>query len=191
MKYVMVLAFVIWLAGCSSNHNSKIIIKTSFGNIDAELYQQQAPKTVAAFLSYIDSGFYTNSSFYRNTFVESMTSSQHTGIIQGGIWQSNNAKASVLPGIPHESPKQTKLSHTDGTLSLARTTAGSANSEFFICIGDQTGYDSDTDLNADGLGFAAFGRVISGMDIVQKIHRQRSNGETFTKPIQILKIERL
>ncbi len=191
MKILMALSVAVLLVSCSGNKNPQIIIKTNLGNVDAELYPQQAPKTVAAFLAYIDSGLYKNSSFYRLTFIESMTSSQYMGIIQGGIWQTNNAVAAALPGIPHESPKQTGLSHTDGTLSLARTTAGTANSEFFICIGDQTAYDSDIDLNADGLGFAAFGRVTNGMDIVRKIHKQHSSGEAFIKPVEIIAIERL
>jgi peptidyl-prolyl cis-trans isomerase A (cyclophilin A) len=120
-----------------------------------------------------------------------MASNYNTGIIQGGIWQSNNKKVIALPGIVHEPPKQTGLSHTTGTLSLARSTPGTANSEFFICVGDQTGYDSSKNYNPDGLGFAAFGRVISGMDIVRQIHKQQANGQSFTKPITILNIERL
>ncbi len=190
MKILMAFGIAALLVSCGGNKNPQIIIKTSLGNIDAELYPLQAPNTVAAFLSYIDSGLYKKSSFYRLTFLESITSSQYTGIIQGGIWQTNNAVASTLPGIPHESPKQTGLSHTDGTLSLARTTAGSANSEFFICIGDQTAYDNGADLNSDGLGFAAFGRITAGMDIVYKIHKQHTNGEAFVKPVEIIAIER-
>ena len=189
MHKLIFLAAVLFLFSCNNNKNLQILITTSLGNIEAELYPDKAPKTVAAFLSYIDSGFYKNSSFYRVLFVEAMASNFNTGIIQGGIWHSNNKKAIELPGITHESPKQTELSHTTGTLSLARTTPGTANSEFFICIGNQTGYDSSKNYNPDGLGFAAFGRVISGMDIVRAIHNQSANGEFFIKPVTILNIE--
>ncbi len=191
MHKLIIATVAVLLFSCSSNKNPHIIIKTNLGNVEAELYPDKAPKTVAAFLSYVDSGFYKNSSFYRVLFIEAMASDYNTGIIQGGIWQSNNKKAIVLPGIVHEPPNQTGLSHTTGTLSLARSTPGTANSEFFICVGDQTGYDSSKNYNPDGLGFAAFGRVISGMDIVRQIHKHPANGQSFTRPITILNIERL
>ena len=191
MKKIILACTVAVLFACNNNKNPQIIIETSLGNIEAELYPDKAPKTVAAFLSYVDSGLFKNSSFYRLVFDEMMSNDEDAGVIQGGIWQTNNAKAEQLSGIEHESPKQTGLSHTSGTLSLARTTAGSANSEFFICIGDQSGYDDSKSLNPDGLGFAAFGKVTSGMSIVRKIHRQSSNGESFITPVVILNIKRL
>lgn len=183
--FVIAAAFV----ACNSNKNPQIIIETSLGSIEAELYPDKAPKTVAAFLGYVDSGLFKSSSFYRVVLDDA--GDDDAGVIQGGIWQSNNAKAEQLPGIAHESPQQTGLSHESGTISLARTTAGSANSEFFICIGDQSGYDNSKSLNPDGLGFAAFGKVTSGMSIVRKIHGQPSNGDAFIKPVTILNIKRL
>lgn len=191
MKKLMIIAVVIVFLSCNSNKNPHIQISTNFGNIEAELYPEKAPKTVAAFLSYVDAGLYKNSSFYRVLLEEEMSSKDNNGLIQGGIWQSNNKKAVTMPGIPHESPVQTGLSHTTGTLSLARTTAGSANTEFFICIGDKTEFDSSKAVNPDGLGFAAFGRVISGMKIVRAIQNEPANGESFAKPIVILDIKRL
>jgi peptidyl-prolyl cis-trans isomerase A (cyclophilin A) len=191
MNKFIIAASLLFLFSCNSNKHPHIQITTNFGNIEAELYPDKAPVTVAAFLSYVDSGLYKNSSFYRVLLVESMASDYNTGLIQGGIWQSNNKKAVSLPGIVHESPRQTGLSHTSGTLSLARSTPGTANSEFFICIGDQTGYDSSRNFNPDGLGFAAFGRVLSGMEIVRKIQSQPANGQSFTRPITIMNIERL
>ena len=191
MKKCIIIASVLFLFSCGGNKFPHVKITTNFGNIEAELYPDKAPVSVATFLSYVDAGLYKNSSFYRVLFIEAMASDYNTGIIQGGIWQSNNKKAIALPGIVHEPPKQTGLSHTTGTLSLARLTPGTANSEFFICVGDQTGYDSSKNYNPDGLGFAAFGRVISGMNIVRQIHKQPANGQSFTNPITILNIERL
>ncbi len=191
MQKIIIFIGVFFLWSCNNYKNPRVRISTNYGNIEAELYPDKAPQTVTAFLSYIDSGFYKNSSFYRVLFVESMASDLNTGIIQGGIWQSNNKKAVALAGIPHEAPKQTGLTHTSGTLSLARSLPGTANSEFFICVGNQTGYDSSKNYNPDGLGFAAFGKVVSGMDIVRQIHKQPANGQSFTKPIIILNIERL
>ncbi|MGF2412999.1 peptidylprolyl isomerase [Ferruginibacter sp.] len=186
MNKLLIIAIVLFLSSCGANKNPHIQISTNFGNIEAELYPDKAPKTVAAFLSYIDSGFYKNSSFYRVLVTESMMSDKNTGVIQGGIWQSNNKKATLLHGIVHESPKQTGLSNTSGTLSLARSTPGTANTEFFICIGDQKAYD----LDPDGLGYAAFGKVISGMEIVRKIQEQPATGQNFTSSVVILSIER-
>ena len=190
MNKLLIIIGTVILFSCNNNKNPQIIIKTNFGNIEAELFPDKAPKSVAAFLSYIDSGFYKNSSFYRVLLAETM-SDNNTGLIQGGIWESNSKKLGELPGIKHESTKQTGLSHTSGTLSLARLAAGTANSEFFICIGDQTEYDSSKVLSSDGLGYAAFGRVVSGMDIVRKIQNQPSKGQAFTKAIVILNIDRL
>lgn len=186
-----VIAALLLVFSCGNNKNPKILIQTSLGNIDAELYTDKAPVTVAAFLSYIDSGFFKNSSFYRVVYNDVFGNDDDAGVVQGGIWQSNNELAKKLPGIAHESPAKTGLSHVSGTLSLARTTAGSANTEFFICIADQTGFDDNEDLNPDGLGFAAFGKVTSGMDIIRKIHRQPANGDVFVKPVVILNIKRL
>ena len=191
MKKCIIIASVLFLFSCGGNKLPHVKITTNFGNIEAELYPDKAPVTVAAFLSYVDAGLYKNSSFYRVLLVESMASDYNNGLIQGGIWQSNNKKAVELPGIIHESPKQTGLSHTTGTLSLARSTPGTANSEFFICIGDQTGYDSSKNFNPDGQGFAAFGRVTSGMTIVRKIQSQPANGLLFNQPVVIFNIERL
>jgi len=191
MNKISLIISLAFLLSCNSNKNPHIQISTNFGNIEAELYPEKAPKTVAAFLSYIDSGLYKNSSFYRVLVEEDMSAKNNAGLIQGGIWQSNNKKAVSIPGIIHESPAQTGLSHTTGTLSLARTTAGSASTEFFICIGDKTEFDSSKAVNPDGLGFAAFGRVVNGMKIVREIQNQQGNGESFSSPIVILNIERL
>lgn len=187
---IFVAAIAILLSSCNSNSNPKIVIETSLGNIDAELYPDKAPVTVAAFLSYADAGYFNNSSFYRVVYNDVFGTDDDAGVIQGGIWKSNPELLKELPGISHEAPTATGLSHTNGTLSLARTTAGSANAEFFICIGDQTGLDNG-ESNPDGKGFAAFGKVTSGMDIVRKIHQQPSGGDAFDKPVVIRNIKRL
>ena len=167
-----------------------ILIETNYGDIEVALYPDKAPKTVAAFLSYIDSGYYNKTSFYRVIKTEDMAGTNY-GIIQGGIWQTTDQQQSAIPGIVHETTKQTGLSHTSGTLSLARTTPGSANTEFFICVGDQVQFDYGNNGIADGQGFAAFGSVFKGMDIVRKIQEQPARGESFVEKIRIDKIKRL
>lgn len=169
-----------------------ILIETSFGDIVVELYVAKAPKTVTAFLTYVDSGLYKNSSFYRVLKEENQPSASFKSeLIQGGIWQTNYKKGSDLPGIPHEPTNQTGILHKNGTISLARTTPGSANSEFFICVGDQPAYDYGGAANTDGQGFAAFGKVIKGLDIVRKIHQQPDFEENIDKPVAIFNIRKL
>ncbi|MEP6595629.1 MAG: peptidylprolyl isomerase [Ginsengibacter sp.] len=186
------LSLVLFSCSHKKYANPHVQIQTDFGNIEVELYPAKAPKSVAAFLSYVDSGLYKNSSFYRVLKEENQPSSSFKSeLIQGGIWQSDNKKAISLPGIPHETTKQSGILHTNGAVSMARTTPGTASSEFFICVGDQPAYDYGNDANPDKLGYAAFGRVIKGMDIVTMIHQQPENGEVFSPFIKINNIVRM
>lgn len=193
MQKILLLAFIV--AAFSCNHKKyaspHILIETSYGDVEAELYPDKAPVTVAAFLSYVDSGFYKHSTFYRVLKREDLSADFNNGMIQGGIWQSNNSLLNRLQGIRHESTAQTNLSHTSGTLSLARTGEGTARTEFFICIGDQTQFDSGRRSVADGLGYAAFGKVVTGMEVVRKIQSLPSTGENFDRKIEITNIRRL
>lgn len=167
-------------------------IETNFGDIIVELYPEKAPETVKAFLSYVDSGYYKNSSFYRVLKADDQPSSaSKSELIQGGIWQTDYKKQQTIPGISLETTKQTGLLHKNGTISLARTTPGSANTEFFICLGDQPAYDYGGNANSDGQGFATFGKVIEGMEYIKQIHDQPDNAMSFTPPIKILNIKRL
>jgi peptidyl-prolyl cis-trans isomerase A (cyclophilin A) len=167
-------------------------IETNFGDFIVELYPEKAPKTVTAFLSYVDSGYYKNSSFYRVLkAADQPSSSFKSDLIQGGIWETKNKFQIKLPGIPHEPTSQTGILHKDGTISLARLAPGTASTEFFIVIGNQPAYDYGGDANSDGQGFAAFGRVIEGMDVVKQIHDQPDNETNFTPPISIKNIIQL
>lgn len=193
MKTVLFIIFSALYFGCSqpAYKNPHILIYTTMGEIEVELFPEKAPRTVAAFLSYVDSGFYNNSSFYRVVMLEGLSSAGNVGLIQGGIWQTNDKQHPSVPGIVHESTKQTGLSHTTGTVSLARTTPGTASTEFFICIGDQTQFNYGTEGVGDGLGFSAFGTVTKGMKIVRDIQQQRQHGQNFDQKIVINKIVRL
>ncbi len=191
MQKLIFILLAVAIAGCSgpAYKNPHVLIATNFGDVELELFPDKAPKTVAAFLSYIDSGYYDNGSFYRVLMTEGFSNDTNTGLIQGGTWITTDKKHTAVPGIVHESTKQTGLSHTDGTVSLARLAVGTASTEFFICIGDQTQFDYGK--GGDGEGFAAFGKVFEGMDVVRKIQREHSNGESFAKKIIISKIKRL
>jgi peptidyl-prolyl cis-trans isomerase A (cyclophilin A) len=191
-KYFSIIAAIIFLS-CSSKKtgNPHVIIQTKFGDIEVELFPKQAPKSVAAFLSYVDSGFYENTSFYRILNDENQPSNaEKSELIQGGLWKTKYQKAETLAGIPHETTQQTGIKHTNGTISLARDKPGTANSEFFICVGDQPGFDYGGENNPDKLGYAAFGRVVTGMDVVRKIYNRPEDDQSFTPPVPIYKIVR-
>ena len=196
-KIIKALFFIVTCFSFSCNQKKTykeptVKIETNFGDIIVELYPEKAPKTVAAFLSYVDSGYYKNGSFYRVLkAADQPSSSFKSDLIQGGIWQTKNKMQIKLPGIPHETTKQTGLLHKDGTISMARLAPGTASTEFFIVIGDQPAYDYGGDANSDGQGFAAFGRVIDGMDVVKQIHEQPDNETNFTPVIKIIDIIRL
>jgi len=188
------IAFIILGISCSAskNKNPHISIRTNAGDIELELYPGQAPKTVATFLSYIDSGFYKNSSFYRVLNDENQSSdAPKSELIQGGIWKTNYRKAVSQPGIPHESTNQTHILHKNGVISLARTAPGTAGTEFFICIGDQPGFDYGGENNPDGQGYAAFGKVVRGMGVIKKIYARPEENQSFDPPIAIYEIVRL
>jgi peptidyl-prolyl cis-trans isomerase A (cyclophilin A) len=193
-KNHFIIIVLILFTHCKEQNSSTphVEIQTAKGNIEIELYPLKAPKTVAAFLSYIDSGYYNNSDFYRVLSSENQPSNAtKTELIQGGIWRSKNKIASRLPGIPHETTKQTGILHTNGAISMARLAPGTAGAEFFICIDDQPGLDYGGENIADKQGYAAFGKVVKGMDVVRKIHRQNEDDQYFDPPVIIFNIVRL
>ncbi|MGN6195584.1 MAG: peptidylprolyl isomerase [Ginsengibacter sp.] len=170
-----------------------IDIKTYFGDIIVELYPEKAPKTVAAFLSYVDSGYYKNTSFYRVLKKEDQSMNiAKTQLIQGGLWQTNFKKQQSIPGIPLETTKQTGILHQEGVISLARNEdPNSGNTEFFICMDDEPDYDYGGDASPDKKGYVTFGRVIDGMKYVKQIHEQPDYETNFRPPIKIINITRL
>ena len=192
LKFLMCF-ICIAVISCNQPHykNPHVIIETRLGNIEVELFADKAPKTVAAFLSYVDAGFYNNTSFYRVLKTEELPTNTNTGIIQGGMWQTNPTKKISIPGIEHETTKLSGLTHQSGTISLARLAPGTANTEFFICIVDQSPLDFGRRGTEDGQGYAAFGQVFEGMSIVRKIQAQKSHGDKFDEKIEINKITRL
>ena len=191
MKTTLYILLIISVFSCSNEYkNPHVRIETRLGDIELELYPEQAPQSVAAFLSYIDSGFYKNASFYRvlNTDNQSMDAAK-AELIQGGMYRSK--KRPNLKGIPHETTEKSKILHKNGTVSLARLEPGSATTEFFICIGDQPGFDYGGENNPDKQGYAAFGKVVKGMDVVMKIYGRNESAQYFDPPIDIFRIVKL
>lgn len=193
MKNLLVAIASFCLFSCTQKTYKEphVVIDTEYGEIEVELYPAKAPATVAAFLTNVDAGIFNKSSFYRVMKNDNVPAQYNSGLIQGGIFRTDPAKQAQLKKIPHESPRQTGLSHVSGTISMARTTPGSATSEFFICIGDQQQFDSSSGGNYDGLGYAAFGKVFKGMKVAREIQNKKSNGESFVPPIRIISIKKL
>ena len=194
MKHLIYLFLLSVLITCKEPTNSGIphvVIETKYGEIELELYADKAPATVAAFLSYVDSGFYENTSFYRVLNVNNQPSNApKTEILQGGLWRTKNEKARSITGIPHESTGKTGIKHRDGVISVARLAPGTAGSEFFICIDDQPGLDEGGENVEDKLGYAAFGKVIKGMNIVRKIYMQNDRNQYLDPPVAIYNVRR-
>ncbi len=161
-----------------------VVMKTRFGTIVAELYPEKAPITVANFEHYIREGKLDNAVFYRTVTMKNQPGKKvKIQVIQGGIF--NNNHPDMLPPIKLETTKQTGIRHLNGTLSMARDKPNSATSEFFICIGNQPSLNYGGKRNPDGQGFAAFGRVVKGMDVVKKIQKQPSDHQLLIPPVKI------
>ncbi len=191
-KYCIISLLVFLFSSCSNQTKEQphVVIVTELGNIEVELYPKKAPKTVAAFLRFVDSGYYERSRFYRVLNSNNQSSDANkTELIQGGIWK--NGKKVKASKVPHESTATTGILHTNGTISLARLEVGTASTEFFICIGKQPGLDYGGDNNADKQGYAAFGKVVKGMEIVMKISEKEDSEQYFDEPIFIQNIRRL
>lgn len=185
----VILLIILVISGCNIQNKNKdplIQIKTELGNITVELYPGKAPVTVLNFMHYIDSGLYKETCFYRVVRNDNQPhDSVKIAVIQGGRWE-NESKG--FPPIKIETTKATGILHKDGTISMARSSPDSATSEFFICVGDQPELDFGGKRNKDGYGFAAFGKVIDGMDIVNKIHKTGSAGQYLEKQLKIYDI---
>lgn len=168
----------------------KVAIDTEIGRIVIEVDTVRAPVTAGNFLRYVDEGRFEGASFYRVVTMDNQPSSPvKIEVIQGGIQFAKNNLG--LPPIRHETTKETGILHRDGVISMARARPGTASSEFFICVNDQPELDFGGRRNPDGQGFAAFGRVIEGMDVVRAIQRLPARRQYLNPRLAIRKVSRL
>lgn len=164
-------------------------IQTELGDIDVEVDMARAPVTAANFLKYVDAGHYDGGRFHRTVKLDNQPDKAvRIEVVQAGV--NPLKKRAELPPIPLERTSETGLSHKDGTISMARAEPDSARSDFFLCIGDQPSLDYGGQRNPDGQGFAAFGRVVRGMDAVRKIQMARAEGQELKPPISIVRAAR-
>ncbi len=167
-----------------------VVFETELGNIVMEVDVAHAPVTAANFLKYVDGKFYDGGMVNRSVRPDNTT--RHDVEIQVIQFQSDpTRRRETFPPIPLERTSVTGLKHVDGALSMARSGADSATSSFSIMVGDQPELDFAGKRNADGQGFAVFGRVVSGMDVVKKIHASKTGTagsygtETLDPPIAV------
>ncbi|MDO9254780.1 MAG: peptidylprolyl isomerase [Bacteroidales bacterium] len=193
MKIFLLLAIAFTLACCTNNRSPRVIIVTDLGNIEAEIYSDKATVTAANFLRYVDSGKYNNMAcFYRVVRFDNQADKKiKIEVIQGGFGQDSLIEKYQFPPIIHETTLKTGILHKDGVLSMARYGPGTASSEFFICVDDQPELDFDGGRNPDKQGFAAFGKVVKGMDIVRKIQLLKDKDQYLEKPLKIISITRI
>ncbi len=191
MKYLLVFLLLLSVsltALNSGNGEVKVLISTEMGDMKVEIYLKKAPVTAQNFLRYVDQKFYDGTSFFRTvTMANQPNSPVKIEVIQAGIVLGRKTFAPIA----HETTDKTGIKHVNGAISMARSRPGSATSSFFICIGDQPELDFGGKRNPDGQGFAAFGRIISGMDLVKRIQNQPVSGQRLLKPVKITSIRRL
>lgn len=198
-RLVALLVPMLSLSSCAAgdtNSNVHVVMTTALGDVEIEVFVEAAPKTAQNFLQLVDGGHLNGGTFYRVVSPENDHGSPVISVIQGGIGDAE----SPLPPIAHESTEDTGLRHTDGAMSMARGGVGTATTEFFICIGDQPALDFGAARNPDRQGFAVFGRVVAGMDVVRAIHQSPADapteseyvaGQILEVPVAIVLVERL
>jgi peptidyl-prolyl cis-trans isomerase A (cyclophilin A) len=171
-----------------ATQNPKVLMKTELGDITIEIFADKAPITAANFLKYVDNKLYDGSVFHRTVTMDNQPKDEiKIEVIQGG----QLARDKEFPAIPLEKTSVTGIKHIDGAISMARGGPDSATSSFFFCVGDQPELDFGGRRNKDGQGFAAFGKVLAGMDVVKKIHQSPKENQNLKPPIKIISIARI
>ncbi len=169
-----------------------IVMTTSEGPITLALEKERAPLTTANFLRYVDQKRLDGVTFYR-----AMKLGADAGLIQGG---PQGEVKRLLPPVKHEPTSQTGLSHVDGTISLARFAPGTATADFFITVGPVLSLNANPTGSGDTAGFAVFGHVVEGMDVVKRILAAPTSptagvgvmkGQMIAAPVKILTVRRV
>jgi len=168
----------------------RVQIETAQGKIEVELYYDKAPTTVSNFLHYVEERLYNDGQFFRAVTMDNQpTNDVKIQVIQA---EANLAQeGAFLPPINLERTRDTGLRHVDGRLSMAGDGPDTGQASFSICVGDQPELDFGGKRNPDGQGFAAFGRVVKGMELVRSIHAGQTEAQHLTPPVSIQRAVRL
>ncbi len=179
------LVMALWISSCSQEGHERYVIKTEVGDITFEIFPEQAPITCANFKRYVEQGIFEGAYFYRVVRLDNQpVNPVKIEVIQGDF----TGKDHYFPTIEHETTEVTGLTHQDGTVSMGRFEVGTTAAEFFICINDQPELDFGGRRNPDGQGFAAFGQVSDGMDVVRRIQQGDTDQQMLRKKIKIHEI---
>lgn len=177
--------FIVVCAFACQQPNEIVEIETKFGTIEVELYVNDAPITAKNFAKYVEEQRYQGASFYRTVTMDNQPANDvKIQVVQGGLYEDDHPLA--LPPIPHETTDKTGILHEPGTISMARYEPGTATFEFFICMRRIPALDYGGTRNKDGQGFAAFGKVTKGMDIVRKIYLQPERDQYLEPQVEII-----
>lgn len=175
----VVAALMLW--SCGGEKTPHVILETELGNIEIAVYVERAPLSAENFLYYVDNGLYDGEGFYRAVRPETDPLGMGMELIQGGLL----SQETVTAPIEHETTKDTGLSHIDGVISIARDEPGTGSAAyFFISIGDNSFLDFEGKRNPDGQGYAAFGKIVKGMDVVRAIQSQETGGASEAEATQ-------
>ncbi len=168
----------------------RVALETALGEVEVELDAKRAPLTVANFLRYVDAGHYDGGRFHRTVRPDTEVRKDFPiEVVQAGA-KPEREKEGFAP-VALERTRDTGLRHVDGTVSMARNGADTATSDFFVCVGDQPSLDFGGGRNGDGQGFAAFGRVARGMDVVRRIQASPAKGQALYPPVLIRRARRI
>lgn len=187
------LNFVLTFVLAFVQTNVIVTIETSLGSIDVEIDATHAPISAANFLKYVDAKMYDGGRFHRAVRLDNQARKDvMIEVIQGGRDPEQSKTVKGFGPIALERTSVTTLKHVDGAISMARgNAADSASSDFFLCVGAQPSLDFGGARAADGQGFAAFGRVVKGMDIVRRIQAGKTNDrEQLLEPITVVRVYR-
>jgi len=167
-------------------------VETEAGAFVIEVDSAVAPVTVANYLAYVDGRFLDGASVYRVVTLANQPpeTAHRIEVVQWGM-NLPDGQRPPFPPIAHETTRETGLRHLDLTVSMARAEPGTAASEFFVCVGDQPELDFGGRRNPDGQGFAAFGRVVSGQDVVRALHARGEANQYLARPVAIRSVRRV
>ncbi|MBL4870575.1 MAG: peptidylprolyl isomerase [Robiginitomaculum sp.] len=196
-RLFLVFLSTLLLWSCGGSKMPRVVLETELGIIEIEIYSEQAPLTAQNFLYYVDNNLYDGEGFYRVVRPETDPLGMGMEIIQGGLL----AMETVTAPIDHETTQMSGLSHIDGAISMARDEPGTGSAAyFFISIGDNTFLDYAGKRNPDGQGYAVFGQIVKGMDVVRAIQMQNvsevsedrvTQGQILSTPVKIISARRL
>lgn len=182
----VLLSIGLFVAGCSKP--DRYVLQCALGDIELEVYPARAPITVKNFKRYVKQSDFSGAEFFRVVHLDNQPDdSIKIEVIQGSFIAEERA----FDPIAHETTDETGILHKDGVVSMARLAPGTAAWTFFICVNDQPALDYGGKRNPDGQGFAAFGKVVKGMDVVRAIQRGATDHQTLVEPVPIYAIRRL